>query len=71
MIPARPPCSWAVEPHKQVEAWKARKCIERKSPKAKTLRGKTTERRGASEGAPARTAEFRRRLVFFLSGLSV
>jgi len=24
MIPARPRCSWAVQPHKQVEAWKAR-----------------------------------------------
>jgi hypothetical protein len=39
MIPARPQCSWAVQPHKQVEAWKARKCIEREVSESQNKKG--------------------------------
>jgi hypothetical protein len=60
MIPARPPCAWAVQLHKQVEAWKARSASNEKSPKAKTLRRKNYGAQGrlgrrpcSNSGTPA------------------
>ena len=47
MIPARPPCAWAVQPRKQAEAWKARKFILREITEGQNTETKITERRGA------------------------